>query len=156
MAKTIINKSPVYLEMRMWRAFELGIGKHFEFSDFKPPDKITLLTINPKAQYVNHKWKSEAPVKGMSIKSHLLLITWLLVHLEEISDEDESNEEPIDSDDDNRMNTSQYHDGLVNRTDFDCGSVLMSAASYSFVAVQIVTTIWTQESTSSNQTRCVW
>lgn len=41
------------------------------------------------------------------------------MYLEETSDKDESNEEQVNSDDDDRIDTSQYHDSLINSSGFD-------------------------------------
>lgn len=70
--RQLLNEPLIDLQLRVWRAFKVGTGKSFQFSDFKSTSKIIPLTINPAAQHLNNEWKSETLLKGIGRSNTLL------------------------------------------------------------------------------------
>lgn len=63
-AKSKKNLSSINLQVKAWRAFDIGVGKIFEWSNLNTVQSITPLIIDPAAQHLNHEWKSESAHKG--------------------------------------------------------------------------------------------
>ena len=58
------NLSSINLQVKVWRAFDIGVGKIFEWSNLNTIQSITPLIIDSAAQHLNHEWKSKSAHKG--------------------------------------------------------------------------------------------
>ncbi|CAF1685817.1 unnamed protein product [Rotaria magnacalcarata] len=119
--QNMFKKLPIDPEIKVWRAFGIGKGKNFRFSDFKPPDKIIPLVIDTETQHLNNEWKSEASLKDIGKSNHFVLATLASISfVEETSDDDDEyiDEHMISDNDDNQMDTSESHAGPANQNGF--------------------------------------
>jgi hypothetical protein len=63
----IVRQPSIDLEVKVWRAFGIGSGKKFQWSNLDTVQKITSLIIDPNVQHLNNEWKSESTQKGKNM-----------------------------------------------------------------------------------------
>ncbi len=65
------TSSPLQIEIKTWRAFNIGSGKIFRFSDFKSTStEIVPLEFEHGAQYIDKSWKCEKSSSSMFCHQH--------------------------------------------------------------------------------------